>query len=138
MHERPSRAHKVQELLILLLEKNIVEDLDLHARLAQKVYAAATHLGVGIQVSGHDPLYAGPQDRIRTRGRLTVVVAGLERHVQLRPPGGETRTFEGSDLRMIASGASMPAFAYHRAVTYDDRPHQGIGGRGVAPVLREF
>jgi hypothetical protein len=123
VHERPSCAHEVRELLVLLLEKGIVEDLDLHARLAQKVYTATAHLGVGIQMPGYDPLYPCPQDRIRTRGSFTVVVTGLERHVQLRSLGLPPRAFEGRDLRVVAPSTGMPALPDHRAVAHHDRPY---------------
>src|ERR687886_252709 len=67
-------------------------------------------------MSGHDLLYPGPQDRIRTWGRLTVVIAGLERHVQLRPPGLSPRAFERRDLGMVAAGMGVPALSDHRTI----------------------
>src|ERR687885_415999 len=85
-------------------------------------------------MSGHDLLYPGPQDRIRTWGRLTMVIAGLEGHVQLRPPSLSPRAFERRDLGMVAAGMGVPALSDHRTVAHHDRSHQrvrlwGVGGR---------
>src|ERR687885_2550048 len=89
-------------------------------------------------MTGHNLLYPGPQDRVRTRRRLTMVIARLERHVQLRPPGLSPRAFKCRDLRMVAASTRMPAFSNHRTVAHHDRSHQRVRRRGVTPVLCEL
>src|SRR5215212_9206179 len=138
VHERSARAHEVRELLVLPLEEGVSEDLDLNTRLAQKLQAATTHLGVGVQVPHHDPRNTGPQYGLRTRGGLAVVVAGFERHVQLCALGGGTRALQSPDLRVLATGAGVPSLPDDRAIAHHDRPHQRVRRRGVPPVLCEL
>src|ERR671917_523989 len=138
VYEGTPRAHEVGELLILFLEEGVVKDLHLYAGLAQELHAVATHPGVGVEMSGHDPSYTGPQNSVRTGGRLAVVIAGLERYVQFGTSCARTGTPQGRDLCVIATGAGMPSFTDYRAVPHHDRPDEGVGRRSVASVLREF
>jgi hypothetical protein len=127
---------RCEKLLVLLVEVGIVKYLYLNPRLAQDLYTAAAHLGVRVEMSRHDAPYTGPQDHVRTRWRLAVVVARFERYIQLGASRCRARPFESRGLSVVTTGACVPALANHHVVTHHHRPHEGVRCRGIAPVFR--
>ena len=54
----------------------------INAGLLQLPDATSLHLGEGIDTAHHYALYTFFHNQVGTRGRLTIVRAGLERHVK--------------------------------------------------------
>src|SRR5208283_5572225 len=107
-------------------------EIDRDTRLAQAL-ASLRRGPVGIARGGDDAGHARGEQRLGTRRRSAMVVAGLQGHVRRGPVGrlaAGARGLEGDDFGVRLAGPLVPALADNAPVAHDDAADARIGSGG--------
>ena len=117
--------------------------LDLDTCLAELTDASTLNFSEFIDASHHHTAHTFSDNQVGTRGCLTIMRTGFERHIDgglaqqcliLRAHRGESIHFG-----MALATADMVALADDTSVgTYDDRPHHGVGFGVLLSVLGQL
>ena len=109
----------------------------LHAARAQNRHALSRHQRIWVCGADHHPADAGCQDRIHAGRLLSVVTAGLQRHIHGGSGGVGGAGCQRVALRVGFPVPLMPALSDDRAVLYDHGAHHGIGRRPAPAPFRQ-
>ena len=107
----------------------------LHAVRPQDRHALSCHQRIWVGGADHHPADAGCQDRIHAGRLLSVVAAGLQRHIHGGSGGVSVAGCQRIPLRVGFPVPLMPALSDNCAVLYDHGAHHGIRRR---PALSPF
>jgi hypothetical protein len=102
-------------------------DFDHDAGFRHAPMAGTRDLGIGVDQRRNHPRGAGRDDRVGARGRLAVMRAGFERHVQRGAAGRVAGTRERLSLGVGAPTRLRPAAPDDDTVLDDHRTDRGIG-----------
>src|SRR5262245_5700079 len=133
-HERPPEPGPGEPGLVLHARLPEVDELDADTRLAQ----AGDPVACRILCSDDDLRDSCGDDRFDAGWRRPVMVAGLERDVERRLPGGADGWLERDDLRVRPALPLVPAFADDGSAADDDRSDDRVRMRRPAPALGEL
>ena len=120
---------------ITFLPQNVFRHL--HAVRPQDRHALSRHQRIWVSGADHHPADAGCQDRIHAGRLLSVVAAGLQRHIHGASGGVGGAGRQRIPLRVGFTIPLVPALSDDRAVLYDHGAHHGIGGRPAPAPFRQ-
>ena len=119
--------------LVLPARGEIVEELDLEARGAKALEAAAVDGRVRIAGADHHTRDSRGDDGVRAGRGAALVRARLERHVEGGTTRGVSGLLEGDRLGVADSVVLVPPLADDFAVARDDRADDGMMIAGLSP-----
>ena len=120
---------------VTFLAQNVFRHL--HAVRPQDRHALSRHQRIWVGGADHHPADAGCQDRIHAGRLLSVVAAGLQRHIHGGSGGVGGAGCQRVALRMGFAVPLMPALSDNCAVLYDHGAHHGIGRRPTPALFRQ-
>ena len=137
-NEGPPGGDVVEEDLVqcvTFLAQNVFRHL--HAVRPQDRHALSRHQRIWVGGADHHPADAGCQDRIHAGRLLSVMAAGLQRHIHGGSGGVGGAGCQRIPLRVGFTVPLMPALSDDRAVLYDHGAHHGIGRRPAPAPFRQ-
>ena len=120
---------------VTFLSQNIFRHL--HAARVQDRHALSRHQRIWVGGADHHPADAGCQDCIHAGRLLSVVTAGLQRHIHGGSGGVGGAGCQCIPLRVGFTVPLMPALSDNCAVLYDHGAHHGIGRRPPPAPFRQ-